>query len=202
MKLTWSILLVLCIHTSSAQQEQTDTIRVHFLYGSRPARHFKGAEQKLFGGIKGGHVNIEARGKVLDFMPGNCPLFPNNKTPTGGFRLNHSVYWDTGSSKWMTVLIPVSSQQMDSLQQLFSAYSGQSPYDYAVFGMRCAAASYDVLSGIGLVKKLPRRKNVVKNFYPKLMRKRILKMAKKKGYTIIRREGRSSRKWEKDQGIF
>lgn len=199
MKLLLSICLVLCIRVSVAQ---TDTIKVHFLYGSIPAKNFKGAEPKYFGGIKGGHVNIEARGMVLDFMPGKCPIFPDNKHPSGGFRLNHSVYWDTASSKWMTILVPVSSQQMDRLLQLFASNTQQTPYDYAVLGVRCAAASYDVLSEIGLVKQMSRRKNITKNFYPKLMRKRIVKMARKRNYTIIRHEGRSSRKWEKDKGLF
>lgn len=202
MKIPLSILLVLLIHTAFAQPGQTDTIKLHFLYGSRPVKNSTGTEPKWFGGIKGGHVNIEARGKVLDFLPGKNPLLPDNKKPSGGFRLNNSLYWDTASCKWLTVLIPVSSHQMDSLQNLFAAYSQQTPYDYAIFGMRCAAASYDVLSEIGLVKKLSNRNDIVKNFYPKLLRKRILKMAKARNYRIIRHEGRASRKWEKDQGLF
>jgi hypothetical protein len=199
MKLPLSILLVFFIHVSAAQ---TDTIKIHFLYGSRPVKNFKGTEPKWFGGIKGGHVNIEAKGKVLDFLPGKNPLLPDNKKPSGGFHLNNSLYWDTASCKWITVLIPVSPEQMDRLQQLFTSYSQETPYDYAVFGMRCAAASYDVLSEIGLVKKLSQKQDVIKNFYPKLLRKRMLKMAQKNSYTIIRHEGRASRKWEKDEGIF
>src|SRR5687768_18488685 len=85
-----------------------DTIKLNFLYGSRPEKHFKNSESKVFGGIKGGHVNIEANGRVLDFMPGDNPLFPKNKKSSGGFRLNSSIYWDTTTSKWMTILIPVS----------------------------------------------------------------------------------------------
>ena len=198
MKALLAIALFLLSHACLAQ----DTIRLHFLYGSRPARHFKASESKLFGGIKGGHVNIEANGRVLDFMPGKCPLFPDNKNPSGGFRLNHSRYWDTAATKWMTILIPVTPQQMDQLQNLFTSYAQQTPYDYAVFGMRCAAACYDVLSEIGLVKKLSPRQDIARNFYPKLMRKRMLKLAKRRGYIITRHEGRLSRKWEKDQGLF
>jgi hypothetical protein len=179
-----------------------DTIKLNFLYGSRPEKHFKNSESKVFGGIKGGHVNIEANGRVLDFMPGDNPLFPKNKKPSGGFRLNSSIYWDTTTSKWMTILIPVSYSQMQQLNTIFDTYSQETPYDYAIFGMRCAAASYDVLSEIGVVKKINDRKNVFKNFYPKLFRKRMLKWAKINSHTVLYHPGKSSRKWEKDNGIF
>ncbi len=183
-------------------QSYTDTIKLHFLYGSVPARGFKKSEPKLFGGIKGGHVNIEAKGRVLDFMPGNCPILPENNNPTGGFRLNSSLYWDTACCKWVTICIPVTSHQMQQLQAIFDTYSVKTPYDYAVFGMRCAAASYDVLSEIGLVKKVTNQQNIVKNFYPKLLRKRMLNWARKNNYTVIYHEGRASRKWEMDEGVF
>lgn len=202
MKLFLFISLSFFIYRGFAQPVLTDTVKLHFLYGSKPAKNFKATEPKWFGSIKGGHVNIEAQGKVLDFLPGKCPLLPDNKNPSGGFWLNQSLYWDTASCKWMTILIPVSSQQMVRLQNLFAVYSQNTPYDYAVFGMRCAAASYDVLSEIGLVKKLPAQQDMIRNFYPKLLRKRMLKMARKNNYTIIRHEGRASRKWERDQGLF
>jgi hypothetical protein len=153
--------------------------------------------------MKGGHVNIEANGKVLDFKPfGNCPVFPNNKKPKGGFELNSSVKWDTATDKFISILIPVTPQQMEQLDSLMELYSKQSPYDYAVFGMRCAAASYDVLSEIGLFKELSLKENIVQHFYPKLLRKKMFKWAKKNNYPIIEHSGRQTRKWEKDKGII
>jgi hypothetical protein len=68
--------------------------------------------------------------------------------------------------------------------------------------MRCAAASYDVLSKIGLFEEYTTTKNVAAHFYPKLLRKKILKWAGNNNYTIISNEGRSSRKWESDKGIL
>jgi hypothetical protein len=64
--------------------------------------------------------------------------------------------------------------------------------------MRCAAASYDVLSQIGLFK--PKSKNWMVNriFYPRRLRKRMLKMAAEKGYKSHKQPGRKTRKWEKD----
>ena len=178
------------------------TIKINFLYGSKPAKGFKKSESKLFGGIKGGHVNIQAGDRVLDFMPGNNPLLPNKHNPTGGFRLNRSIYWDTTNTKWTSIEVPVSPEQYSYLQRLFDSLSAKTPYDYAIFGMRCAAASYDVLSDIGLFKKIPNPKNISKHFYPKLLRKKVLKWAEENNYSIINKEGRQSRKWESDKGLL
>jgi hypothetical protein len=195
-------LLIITLLTVPAFLSAQELIKIHFLYGSKPAKGYKDSESKAFGGIKGGHVNIEAGGRVLDFMPGNCPLFPDKKNPSGGYHINHGVYWDTSSSKWMTIEVPVSSIQFRELEILIDSFSKETPYDYAVFGMRCAAASYDVLSEIGLMKELPNGKNVAKNFYPKLLRKRMAKWAKKNNYRVIYHEGSERRKWEKDKGLI
>jgi hypothetical protein len=184
----------------SAVSQQT--IQLNFLYGSKPAKGYKDSEAKHFGGLKGGHVNIEVNGRVLDFLPGKCPLFPDNKNPSGGYYINSSVSWDTTTTKWMTVIIPVSPEKIKRLESIMDSFAKQTPYDYAVFGMRCAAASYDVLSEIGLVKPLRNSKNVVKHFYPKLLRKKMLKWALRNNYCVIKHDGRSSRKWESDKGLF
>lgn len=178
------------------------SIRLNFLYGSKPARAWKGTESKLFGGMKGGHVNIEFNGRVLDFLPGKCPLFPANKNPSGGYSIHSSIYWDTASTQWATVIIPVSAVQVQQLEQVMDSFSRKTPYDYAVFGMRCAAASYDVLSRVGLLKRMPQGKNVFKHFYPKLLRKKIFRWARKNGYDVLKHKGRPSRKWESDKGLF
>jgi hypothetical protein len=196
------ILCILFLLSPLSVLAQEHHIKIHFLYGSRPEKGFKGAEKKHFGGIKGGHVNIESDGRVLDFMPGNNPLFPNKKKPSGGFRVNKAIYWDTSNTKWITIVVPVTPEQKSELDRLIDTYSEDTPYDYAIFGMRCAAASYDVLSEIGLWKEIPNTSNIIKNFYPKLLRKRIIKWANDRNYTVLKHEGRSSRKWESDKGLL
>ena len=201
MRFLIAIAFILSVYSSSAQSP-ADTIKLHFLYGSVPSKGYKDSEEKLFGGIKGGHVNIEANGRVLDFLSGNCPILPENKKPTGGFCINQSIYWDTATTKWLTIKIPVTKEQLKQLDAIFDQYAQQTPYDYAVFGMRCAAASYDVLSEVGVVKKLSHKYNIVKNFYPKLLRKRMLKLAEENNYPVTFHTGKLSRKWESDRGIF
>jgi hypothetical protein len=88
------------------------------------------------------------------------------------------------------------------LQKVFDSVATKTPYDYAIFGMRCAAASYDVLTKIGLFKEYSNKKNVITHFYPKLLRKKILKWAEQNNYTILSNEGRNSRKWESDKGVL
>lgn len=187
---------------SAAHANAQDTIRLHFLYGSKPAKAFRDSEAKYFGGIKGGHVNIEAGERLLDFMPGKCPIFPNNKNPSGGYRISRAVYWDLSNDKWLTVEVPVTPEQYSCLNFLFDSFSRTTPYDYAVFGMRCAAASYDVLSKIGVWEELPNHKNIARHFYPKLLRKKTIRLARKNNWRVIRHEGHKRRRWEKDKGII
>jgi hypothetical protein len=168
----------------SVAAQQGDSIKLHFLYGSVPAKGHKKVEKKHFGGIKGGHVNIEANGRVLDFLPGNCPILPENRKPTGGFKINRSLYWDTATTRWLTIQIPVTREQLLQIEALFDVYSEETPYDYAVFGVRCAAATYDVLSAIGIVKKLPLKDTIIRNFNLKLLRKRMAELASEDNYTF------------------
>jgi len=186
---------------ASFASDSTYIIKINFLYGSRPAKGYHEQESKRFGGIKGGHVSVEAGGRVLDFHPGNNPLFPNNKKPSGGFTIHNSVRWGS-NDKWKTVIVPVTELQYIELQKIFDSVAAKTPYDYAIFGMRCAAASYDVLTRIGLFREYSNKKNVITHFYPKLLRKKILKWADKNNYVIISNEGRTSRKWERDKGIL
>lgn len=198
MNISLLVFLLSCSITAFAQQ----SIRIHFLYGSKPASGYHATESKHFGGIKGGHVNLEVNGRVLDFLPGKCPLFPERKNPSGGFSINTGISWDTSNTKWMTIIIPLSDEKTIRLERLMDSFARQTPYDYAVFGMRCAAATYDVLSEIGLVKPMSNTRNVIRHFYPKLLRKKMRRWAARNGYTILSHEGRPSRKWEADKGLF
>jgi hypothetical protein len=200
------LFVISCLFLLSQQssgQQVVDTIQLNFLYGSVPAQGYQKTEPRLFGGLKGGHVNIGANGRVLDFRPhGNCHILPADHKPNGGFYINSSIYWDTATTKWISIRIPVTRQQLLRLDTLFNMYAQKTPYDYAVFGMRCAAASYDVLSEAGIFKRRSNKNNIIAHFYPKLLRKQMLALAKKNNYAIYYHEGKPSRKWESDDGVF
>ncbi|MEO7048029.1 MAG: hypothetical protein ABI091_22205, partial [Ferruginibacter sp.] len=59
-------------------------------------------------------------------------------------------------------------------------------------------ASYDVLEKAGLVKKRSRFSKWVTYFYPQLLRRSLLKLAKENNYAIVKHSGRNSRVWEKE----
>jgi hypothetical protein len=184
-------------------QNGNNILRINFQYGSKPAKGYKQTESKRFGGIKGGHVNITLNGRVLDFVPnGRCHLFSQNKKPHGGFNINNQVWWDTLTEKSAYIEVPITVQQADSLTKIFDSYAAATPYDYAVFGYRCASATYHVLSRAGILKRKSNFGNVMGNFYPKLLRKKLFKWAAKKGYKVKKFEGNARRKWEKDAGIL
>lgn len=182
---------------SNAQQ----FIAVHFLYGSKPEKEYKNSENKWFGGKKGGHVTIETGDSIIGFQPGGkCHVFGKKKKANGYFSSEGKQNWirDTVSLKYTSVIIPVNEVNYLRVKNALNNYLQQSPYDYAVFGMRCAAATYDVLEETGIVKKRSRFGKWSSYFYPQLLRRRILKIAAANNYTVIKKQGRASRKWEKE----
>jgi hypothetical protein len=181
-------------------------IKVHFLYGSKPKKKYKDVEPKWFGGILGGHVGIETDSNtVLNFVPsGEFHVFAKNKERHSAFAVHTpKSFWQifgssTDSVKKTTIEIPITRLQKQKLDSVSKAYRSQTPYDYAFFGMRCGAAAYDILSKLGILKKYSYRKTYRKIFYPRKLRKRLIKKAKKNKWTIRMTEGTKKRKWEGD----
>ena len=96
------------------------------------------------------------------------------------------------------MIIPVSQSQLIKLDSICKVYCAHAPYDYALFGMRCGAATYDVLAQIGIVKTYSYKKTFLKIFYPRILREKLLKEAQQNGWEVIRQEGTNRRVWEKD----
>ena len=67
------LLLIIILYVPGFLPAQ-ELIKIHFLYGSKPAKGYKDSESKAFVGIKGGHVNIEAGGRVLDNIAASYEL--------------------------------------------------------------------------------------------------------------------------------
>lgn len=200
-------LLAFCILISSCPVwADTTYIKVHFLYGSRPKKEFKETEAEWFGGIHGGHVGVEIDSNhIIDFVPrGMFHIFSRDSIRHSRFDTNTcNSFWrsfgpDSNQVKRMTIIIPIDQHQKVRLDSLANAYSSETPYDYAFFGMRCAAAAYDVLARIGVMKQHSECGTWRRNFYPKRFRHHLLRKAKKEGWTIVRHEGCSTRVWEND----
>jgi len=186
--------------------QDSDYIKVQFIYGSKPLKMYRETEKKWFGGIAGGHVGIEADNNlVFDFHhEKGFHLFESNTNKHSRFLLRPvNEFWTGFGSpeqavKKATVIIPVSCEQKQRFDSIRNSYLTNTPYDYAFLGMRCAAATYDILGQLGIVERYPRRTTYFKIFYPKLLRQRLYAKAKENGWAVIKQEGTPTRKWEQD----
>lgn len=187
--------------TSFANGQQEHLLKVLFRYGSRPARGYEKIEHFDFGGIHGGHVCLGIDSVVIGFdSPDGYHIFPRKKNLKGVFLREdeHDYMKDTITKKYAVVEIPISDSQYGHLYRILTDYMNNAPYDYAFFGMRCASATYDVLSQIGIMEQKSYLGNVFSNFYPKLLRRKLFHLARKNNYNIIRLKGRKTRIWEED----
>lgn len=198
----WFVLLAVSFCLKSFSQ---DSIKVQFIYGSRPYKKYKATEKKWFGGMLGGHVGIE--GDSAKFY--SFEIHGKNKVFNG--KPNNSIYkiatadefWNImktkeDSLKITTVILPLTAQQKQKFDSITQTYHKQVPYCYAVFGMRCGASTYDILAQLGLFPRYSRFKTIAKIFYPRRLRKRLLAKAEKNKWSIMRKEGTPKRKWERD----
>jgi hypothetical protein len=196
-----TILFILLSAASFAQSDSVRFIKVHFLYGSKPKKQFKATENKYFGGLHGGHVSIQVGNIDYGFEPTDkVHILAHKRHHKADFVdniVNGDMRYDT-TSKVTTFIIPVSIEQYNRLNSIHQNYCKAEPYDYAFFGMRCASTAQDILGQIGVVKKKKRFNNILTTFYPKKLRKRMFRLARKNNYTVIQRSGRISRKWEQD----
>lgn len=200
------VVFFMCIPSADLLAQDSTTIKVHFLYGSKPHPDYKKEERKWFGGKLGGHVGIEIDSAlIINFVPqGKYHIIGNGKNPHGKYMLHtpHMFWQILGNQeadvKKLSIEIPVSAWQRGILDSLSQAYLNATPYDYAFLGMRCGAATYEMLAQADLLKEWKQGKTWRKIFYPRKLRKRLLKLAQVHGWNMIREEGTDRRIWEKD----
>jgi hypothetical protein len=158
-----------------------DSLRVYFLHGSKPAKDFKNIEEKWFGGRKGGHVGVEiCTNGIVSLVPsGSFHYIGKRNQRHSTFRQDsHESFLEIFGGKaekmrYTVITIPITTTQSQELCAVQKQYLQQVPYDYAFLGMRCAAASYDMLSKIRIVKPKSRICTIFKIFYPKILRKKL-----------------------------
>lgn len=188
-------LIIICVMPVHAMS--MDTLRVLFVYGSRPVSK---DEDKWFGGMHGGHVSMSYQEGFASFVPKDgVQIFPRSKinskfTCESG---DHFVF-DTTGSRYLIIGIPIDSLKHITLDSLIKAYLFESPYPYAFFGMRCASAAADLLQFAGLIEHTPKHRLWRQYFYPRQLRKILIKMARQNTWPMLYRKGRSSRRWERD----
>ena len=200
------ITIFFCIISLLSYSQDTTYLKVHFLYGSKPLKKYKDTEQKWFGGVLGGHVGIEGDSdRIVNFLPnGKFHWFAkkDNRHSTYAVHSVDNFYAILGSNgdsvKKAIVYIPVTRQQKQKFDSIATVYLKQTPYDYALFGMRCGAATYDILGQLDILSNYSYGKTYKKIFYPKKLRNRLFKKATENGWTIFIQHGSTKRKWEHD----
>jgi hypothetical protein len=200
------ITTLFCTLSLLSYSQDMTYLKVHFLYGSKPQKKYKDTEQKWFGGILGGHVGIEGDSNVIiNFIPKGKFHWFNKKNDRHSAYTTHTVNdfysifgGNTDSVKKTIIYIPITKQQRQKFDSIANVYLKQTPYDYAFIGMRCGGAAHDILGQLNIMPNYSYTKTYKKIFYPKKLRKRLLKKAVVNGWKIIKQDGSIKRKWEKD----
>jgi len=200
-------ILVLTVFISLCARSQDSLyLKVHFLYGSKPLKKYKSTEAKWFGGVLGGHAGIESdSNKILSFSPsGKFHWIAKDKERHSRYSIKSEkeFYAILGghpdSVKKAVVYIPITLQQKKIFDSVSRCYLKETPYDYAFIGMRCGAATYEILSQLGIARGYSNGTVSRKVFYPKKLRKPLLKEAELNGWKVERQNGSIKRKWEKE----
>lgn len=189
-----------------AQDTTMTYLKVHFLYGSRPKDAYRETEKPWFGGKLGGHVGVELdSAEIVNFVTnGSFHVFTSKKNRHSRYKIHdedgfYSILGGTAdSTKKAIVYVPIDARQKQLFDSISAAYLAQTPYDYALFGMRCGAATYDILGQLDILPYYSTSKTYKKIFYPKKLRKRLFKKAEENGWKVERVEGTERRKWERD----
>lgn len=160
------LLLSLTLSGGITIAQDSSFVTVHVIYGSKPKASGEG---KWFGGKPGGHVGLEiAPNEVLHFNPGGKVRAFARKSSHGTFHLasKEGFYCTFGcdSVKKMAVRIPITAEGKQHIDSVSAVYLKEAPYDYAFFGMRCAAACYHFIS-IGQAYPEIRTSKMVRKFF-------------------------------------
>ena len=130
------IFSILCGINPLFSQSDSLILKVHFLYGSKPAKHYKKTESKYFGGLHGGHVTIELENIDYGFSPsGKVHIFAHKKNYHGAFGFYDTQGKEpyTNEEKYAIVKIPISKNDAIKVKEIFEKYLELTPYDYAFF---------------------------------------------------------------------
>lgn len=196
-----AVVLLLLSHALASAQ---DSIVVHFLHGSRPARHWKAEEPKWFGGKLGGHVGIGfAPDSVFHFVPSGKFHYVARRAPkhsrfvvsdTAGFWA--TLGGSTGALTTTSISVPIDSLQRATFTATKARYLAATPYDYAFLGMRCAAASNEILGKLGITRRRGYWGAIFGTFHPKMLRRRLLRGAMRHGWQVQHTTGSTHRVWQ------
>ena len=203
-------LTVICFAMSSAKTKtdlinfkKTDAVRdnkilVHFIHGSVPQKNCSYKKQRL-GGHLGGHIEIESKGFVYGFLYDTLPINYISKSKFNSKFEKRSVKeWNelVKNDKITTIEIPTSIEESKKLDNLLNIHFSKTPYDYSFFGQRCTSSTAEILSDAGIINKFSNKEAVIAFYYPKLLRRTMLKYADKNKLKVNNKKGIECHDWE------
>jgi hypothetical protein len=189
-------------HSKYNFENSKEEILIHFIHGSFPKKNC--IDQRIrVGGLLGGHLEIEIDNSVYGFEfedEKNIHIF-SRKTPSGYnsiFTKKEKTDWilETEYDKITSIKIPVTTKQKKTLMTKLEFAHQSLPYDYSFFGMRCASSTYEDLSSIGIFPKKWRFQYIINAFYPRQLRKRMVRWANNNSLKIELKKGIDCRVWE------
>lgn len=208
-RIQWYAIRILCLlmmGTCGAVHAQAQTeIEVCFLYGSRPSHAHRKTEHRWFGGKMGGHVGIAWKAdSVISFVPaGEFHWFSRGRARHSRFIVQSreafgEIFGSPADSvQQLRVTVPIDSLQAAQLARIVRAYQQQTPYDYALVGMTCAAATADMLADIDILPRLSPRKFARTFYKPRVLRRHMVYLAEQNGWELHFQKGTSHRRWER-----
>lgn len=177
-----------------------NSLIIHFIYGSKPKQEFRDVEEKIPGGLLGGHIFIQCGENYYGFESVNrkkIHLFPRKKF-NSIYTKEHISNWTSNHNheKILSIELPVETRTLNKIYYLLEKFHQKTPYDYAVMGMRCASSTYQVLSEAGFFPFASNFKSMFLIPYPAVLRKKVLRIARSNSYKIKIQSGSSRRIWE------
>ncbi len=178
-----------------------NSFHIHFVYGSKPKREFRNIGERVPGGLLGGHIYIQSGENVYGFESiyhNRIHIFPHRRF-NSIFKKEHLNDWKTatGDQKMASIEIPVEATAIRHLNNLLENFHRQTPYDYAVFGMRCGSSTYQILSELGIFPVASKIVTMLRIPYPGILRKKMLRIAETSNYKVTTQAGNTRRTWEK-----
>lgn len=196
------LLLLFLLLFPLAGYSQPDSVRVVILHGSRPKKQFKKEEYKMLGGMLGGHVVLQVDSLVYGYNFHSRHVHPfarQRRSKMAGIMEKDEAAETLRRWKGQAVTIitvPVTPQQKARVFHIADSLHRAPAFDYAFFGMRCAATAHYLLGETGAVKKTKHFGSIVKAFHPKQLRRKLVRIAERKKYRIETQPGSPRRKWE------
>jgi len=176
-----------------------DTISVLFTHGSINKSNCNDINKRL-GGLLGGHVEVKIDSIIYGFdikNKDNIHLFPKTSFNSKFSKLSYDEWIDKNKFEKITIIeFPVNCKTKQEITNIYNNYFNMTPYDYAFFGHRCTSSVYDILSKAKYFKKRNTVLCIIFNFYPRLLRFRLLYLAKKEGFKIKKFKGIDCKFWE------